>query len=371
VLVINTDTRHSSPADAGKIVAACLERYRDVPYVYKKTDSTLRGNIGAELDALMVARNVQRLPFVLAYPGLGRTTAGGYQLLKGILIDKTDMAADALNPIRHSFIPDIIGEESDIPVRLVPTADSPPESRRREILVYDCETAGELRDIARSLKTQGLLSVTAGCAGFAEFLMEEIPFPAQAAQAGAESTQTKTGNIEIPKLPILILSGSRHPVSLAQVRAALDSGIPGITVDGEKLLYAEWFTGEEAAALEDACAEALNQQGICILGTAMAMGQENRNGQTPGVAGVAGLLGKLLERILPKTGPVHLVIFGGDTLLGIMQILKFDYIIPIKEISPGIVLARAEGMGTTFFIVTKSGAFGDSGMIETIRAYFE
>jgi uncharacterized protein YgbK (DUF1537 family) len=390
VLVINTDTRHRSLSDAGRIIASCLERYREVPYVYKKTDSTLRGNIGAELEALASARNIQRLPFAPAYPSLGRTTAGGHQLLNGVPIDKTDMASDALNPIRHSFIPDIIGEESDIPVRLIPAKGSPPDadpkSRRKEILVYDCGSPSELREIARSLKKQGLLSVTAGCAGFAEFLMEELPFLARAAQAGAGHP--------IPRLPILILSGSRHPVSLAQVKAALDGGLPGITVDGEKLLREEWFAGEEAAALENGCAETLKQQGVCILGTAMAMGhnksvsesgaggiaggqsqekwaeQKNRNGLTPGTAGVAGLLGKLLKNILPLTGPLHLVIFGGDTLLGIMEILKFDYIIPIEEIRPGIVLARAEGKGGSSFIVTKSGAFGDSGMIETIRSYF-
>jgi uncharacterized protein YgbK (DUF1537 family) len=179
------------------------------------------------------------------------------------------------------------------------------------------------------------------------------------------------------------------------VKAALAGGLPGITVDGEKLLHEEWFTGKEAAALEDDCAETLKRQGVCILGTAMAMGQiteradaaaqsqekwikqKNQNGQTPGTSGVAGLLGKLLERIIPKTGPLHLVIFGGDTLLGIMKILKFHYIIPIEEIRPGIVLARAEGKGAkgsdgggSSFIVTKSGAFGDPGMIETIRSYF-
>jgi uncharacterized protein YgbK (DUF1537 family) len=387
VLVINTDTRHSSPVEAGKIITSCLDRYRNVPYVYKKTDSTLRGNIGAELEALAIARSIQRLPFAPAYPSLGRTTTGGHQFLKGIPIDKTDMAADALNPIRHSFIPDIIGEESDIPSQLIPVKGSPPvqnpESRRREILVYDCENADELREIARSLKEQRLLSVTAGCAGFAEFLMEELPFPVPSAQA-------EKG--DIPKLPILILSGSRHPVSLSQVKAALNKGLPGIAINGEKLLHQEWFAGEEAAALEDDCAEILRRQGVCILGTAMAMEQitdrshsesnpaaqrqekrteqKNQNGQSTGTAGVAGLLGKLVERIIPKTGPLHLVVFGGDTLLGIMKILKFDYITPIGEIRPGVVFARAEGKGVSSFIVTKSGAFGNPEMIETILAYF-
>ena len=37
-------------------------------FFYKKTDSTLRGNIGSEIAALMDACKMERLPFIPAYP---------------------------------------------------------------------------------------------------------------------------------------------------------------------------------------------------------------------------------------------------------------------------------------------------------------
>ena len=55
VLVVDTETRHLPPEKAYQIVeeltrAACRAGIR---YIYKKTDSALRGTIGAELAAVL------------------------------------------------------------------------------------------------------------------------------------------------------------------------------------------------------------------------------------------------------------------------------------------------------------------------------
>src|SRR5262249_48299725 len=50
VVVIDTETRHASCAEAESIVEKKAAGWPSL--VYKKTDSTLRGNIGAELRAL-------------------------------------------------------------------------------------------------------------------------------------------------------------------------------------------------------------------------------------------------------------------------------------------------------------------------------
>jgi uncharacterized protein YgbK (DUF1537 family) len=366
VLVINTDTRHRSPQKAGDTITKILGRYPAVPYVYKKTDSTLRGNIGAELEALVRARTLRALPFIPAYPSLGRTTKDGRQYLEGVPIDKTAMASDALNPILHSFIPDIIAEQSTLSVQLVPRGAGG-NIAATEILVYDAESAADLQDITRALDEQKLLGATAGCAGFAETLLERIPFD------GTRVPGLDTVQSNVPKpgaAPVLILSGSRHPVSLAQVKAAMDSGVPAEAVDGDKLLSPEWFAGEEARALAARCGEHLAKTGACILGTRMSRGLVPGTGSGAG-AGIAGLLGKLAGPIFDIGGPAHLVVFGGDTLLGIMEILGYEFLTPLTEIRPGVVLARGEGWGGASYIVTKSGAFGEPGMINSIIEFLE
>jgi uncharacterized protein YgbK (DUF1537 family) len=364
VLVINTGTRHCPAREAAETLAACVKHYGPAEYFYKKTDSTLRGNPGAEIAALMEALDIERLPFIPAYPALGRTTTGGRQYLNGQPIDKTSMARDPLNPIRSGFIPDILHQGTGLPAVPVPRRSPiPAPASNREILVFDAETDGDLAAIAASLMKRRMLGASAGCAGFAGALMEVLPFAQTRALSGERP--------KLEKLPVLVLSGSRHPVSLGQVKTALDGGIPGFFVEGKNLLEDQWFASARAEALAEDCGGALAGQGICLLGTALALGGEE-NGPALSAAeteNLSGRLGPLALKILSRTGPLHLVVFGGDTLLGIMRALEFPSILPLEEILPGIVLARAEGRGRGAFIVTKSGAFGEKDAIESIRNY--
>jgi uncharacterized protein YgbK (DUF1537 family) len=373
-LVINTDTRHCSSAGARRITGGILAQYPAVPYVYKKTDSTLRGHIGAELEALIRARNPEALPFIPAYPGLGRITRQGRQYLDGVPIDKSAAAADALNPVRRSFIPDIIAEESELPVRLIPRQDPaggsgpvPGEVGDRagpEIRVYDAESAADLRDIARSLGEQKLLGAAAGCAGFAEFLAELIPF------AGAEGAPPGGPEGDRPFLPdgrpALIVTGSRHPVSLGQVKTALEAGIPALAVEGEKLLQPGWLGGQEAASIVSRGGKLLRAGSPCILGTRLSLGFEG----PPQGGSAAGALGRLAALILRQGEPAHLAVFGGDTLLGIMEALGCRLLRPLQEIRPGVILAGAETPGGIIFIAAKSGAFGEPGLIAELVNFF-
>jgi uncharacterized protein YgbK (DUF1537 family) len=336
--------------------------------VYKKTDSTLRGNIGAELEALIRERK-RPLPFIPAYPALGRTTLRGRQFLNGLPIDKTDMAADALNPVRRSYIPDIIAETSAIAAGLVSapreklkeTAREISGNRKERIMIFDAETDEDLSAAAEALGDAGLLGISAGCAGFAEFLIRALPL---------ESAGEKPA-LRLPRLPLLVVSGSRHPVSTAQIRTALESGVKGAAVEGEKLLMPEWFSGPEAASVTSRAAESLRTEGIFILGTTMSvpsMGKGPEHADLSG-PGTAGLLGKLVKQINAAAGPLILAVFGGDTLLGIMEILEYEYLSPLGEIRPGIAAVRARGKSGAAFIVTKAGAFGDPGIIRTIEDF--
>ena len=57
VLVMVAETRHLFARDAFEIVYRIVKKCAGlgVPYLYKKTDSALRGNIGAELSAALKA----------------------------------------------------------------------------------------------------------------------------------------------------------------------------------------------------------------------------------------------------------------------------------------------------------------------------
>jgi uncharacterized protein YgbK (DUF1537 family) len=311
----------------------------------------------------MEVRNTRRLPFVPAYPQLGRTTRRGCQYLQGRPIHETEMGRDPLNPVKTSSIPAVIAEESAVPVRTVPLGEKPGEGAEgREILVFDGETTEDLRGIARRLAQGGLLRESAGCAGFAEALLGALPF-----------SPVRRREVPAPEGgPILVISGSLHPVSREQVRAALDAGFPGISVKGEDLARPGWIAGTGAASLARRAAETLRREGIALLGTPPALGlQTGEEVPAAGHEDVARGLGLLIRTIREQAGPLRLVIFGGDTLLAAAEALGFISLRPLEEIRPGVVLARAEGPAGNTPIVTKSGAFGEKDLIPVIRDYLQ
>jgi uncharacterized protein YgbK (DUF1537 family) len=380
VLIVNTETRHRSPEEARRIIRECTGAWGDrgVEYFYKKTDSTLRGNVGVEIEALMEALDIRRLPFIPAYPDLGRTTLEGRQYLEGIPIDETAIAQDPLNPIRNSLVAKIISRESSLPVQIVTEPAEIPEASgaaetEREVLVFDCENNEQLREIGEELIMPGLLGACAGCAGFAGVLTQILPFEKLPLFSPPE-------NGGLPRPALLVLAGSRHPLSRGQVKHAMDGGIAGLAVDGEKLSRRGWLDSAEARNLAGQCAAILSGQGACVLGTRLAMEAPPCAGEEPAQAqmeelvsaeSVSAGLGALARKILPLSEPLCLVVFGGDTLLGVARALEYDSITPLAEIRPGVVLARGEGPEGGGFMVTKAGAFGEEDLIPLIQEYLK
>ena len=70
VLVMDAETRHLPPREAYRVIYRAVQNALSsgVSYIYKKTDSALRGNVGSELSAAMAASGVDRLPFIPAFP---------------------------------------------------------------------------------------------------------------------------------------------------------------------------------------------------------------------------------------------------------------------------------------------------------------
>lgn len=97
--VVDTDTRHVPPAQALETVRRLTEQF-PAEMIYKKTDSTLRGNIGAELAALPAGR----IHYAPAYPRLGRTVRGGRLYVDGVPVEQTAFAHDPREPIEEGDV---------------------------------------------------------------------------------------------------------------------------------------------------------------------------------------------------------------------------------------------------------------------------
>ncbi len=82
VLAVDTDSRDAPPAVGARAVARAVEA-SPADTVYKKVDSTLRGNVVTEVDAAVAATGADVAVVAPAFPATGRTTEAGTHLVDG------------------------------------------------------------------------------------------------------------------------------------------------------------------------------------------------------------------------------------------------------------------------------------------------
>ena len=113
---LSTETRNETPENAYhrvKEAAQVLVEKLKPDYFYKKIDSTIRGNIAIEVLAMLEVLEWDASVIIPAFPSEGRVTIGGYHLLKGIPIERTEMARDPHSPIRESHLPTLLKSQLD------------------------------------------------------------------------------------------------------------------------------------------------------------------------------------------------------------------------------------------------------------------
>lgn len=104
-LVINCDSRRRPPSEAADIFRRVISLCHPEAGLAKRIDTTLRGHLLLETKEMLQARPGAAAMVVPAFPSSGRVTVGGYQLLNGHLLERTEVARDPIWPISSSFVP--------------------------------------------------------------------------------------------------------------------------------------------------------------------------------------------------------------------------------------------------------------------------
>ena len=200
VLVIDAETRHLKPKEAWGIVHGLVDWavQSGIHTIYKKTDSALRGNIGAELEAVLSASGEKQLIFAPAFPKLHRITKAGIHYINGLPVSESDFGKDPYEAVTSSSVSEVLAKTSTAPSFSV-TTDSllPSESG---ILVFDVSSDPDFKKIADALPPCNRVRLLAGCAGFATLLLTRVPLlPSIFLQCAAASIQSLKGNAHLLK----------------------------------------------------------------------------------------------------------------------------------------------------------------------------
>lgn len=356
VLIVDTESRHLPPHEAAAVVRQVVSDAvaAGVRYIYKKTDSGLRGNIGAELGAALEASGKPVLHFIPAYPQIGRTTKNGIHYIKGIPVGESVFAKDPFNPVLHSGVKEVIAEQWNAAVTI---AGEPfPE---KGIAVHDAESEADLATIATKLKQEDSLSLLAGCAGFASVL------PSLLELEPAEDTPPAF----FPRL--LTVCGSINPITLEQLEAAEAEGVPHIRLTSRQKLEENWLDTPEgqdtlrqwAQTIAAHPSTVINCDGTADPEALEALRRELGLTLEQMRCRIAETMGKILKALLDAGTDATLLVTGGDTLLAAMNRLGQEELIPIREITPGVVLARIRYGGKEYNLLSKSGGFGTKDLL--------
>jgi len=105
IMAVNMNTRSCDPSTAVERVRSVLEWAGPAHRFSKRIDTTLRGHLYDETSVILEYQPDSIALVVPAYPASGRTTIGGYQLLNGTLLERTEVGRDPIWPISTSYLP--------------------------------------------------------------------------------------------------------------------------------------------------------------------------------------------------------------------------------------------------------------------------
>ena len=111
VISYSTGSRGLDKEEAYKKVSEAIKVLKDknVLVYNKRIDSTLRGNIGAEINAMLDNLENDRIAVVVpAYPDSGRIVVNKTMLVNGVLLENSDAGKDPKTPIKTSCVETLI-----------------------------------------------------------------------------------------------------------------------------------------------------------------------------------------------------------------------------------------------------------------------
>ncbi|MFV0467061.1 MAG: four-carbon acid sugar kinase family protein [Lachnospiraceae bacterium] len=359
ILVVDTETRHLTPKKAYEIVERIVIHAvkENITYIYKKTDSALRGNVGSELEALWKASGKKMLPFLPAMPKMDRVTIDGIHYISGVPVTQSPFGLDPFEPVKFDRILDLIAEQSKAPVYSVKTMAKVEDWKDREgICVFDAKTDADLEESGKRLFEQEKLHVMAGCSGFASILPELLEMKLEAVDRVFDLN---------PRL--LVICGSVNPITKEQINEAEKAGFMHKYLTTEQKIVPEYWKSEFGRkALMDIGRE-LQLHEYYMIDSNEKSGSESilafaysRGLKTEEIRqGISDSIGTLVGELFTIPSIGTMLITGGDTLLQCMKHIGVYDIEPMTELENGVVLSKFNYRGSDRYVISKSGGFGE------------
>ena len=340
VVAATSESRNVAADEAAKlqtqVYSELLKAYgpaKEDCLLYKKVDSTIRGNIGIELATLMDLHDAKWAILAPAYVQCGRTTVGGHQLVNGIPVSRTSMKNDPGSPVTNSDLRasfELVEKSSEKPLVITQVGldgldnlgnicKEAIASNTRSVFIVDCIDEEDMDKIAEAGLALQPLGIFAGSAGLAKALVKRLPGgmkPAVNPEIN-ELGSTSKGHVAV-------VSGSVQKITAEQLQVLQSVG--SIFPFSDKAL------GDAAEA----------------------------SVFTANVGGKPEVLKQLCAALNKPDTVDGIVACGGDTATSLLQSLGAHGAQMIGKIQEAVPILKVRGGGNNGkYLCTKAGALGD------------
>lgn len=353
-LVINSDSRALAASEAAEKLARYAAEIDAATWLVKKIDSTLRGNPGAEVAALLRLSGQRQAIIAPAFPAAGRTTQNGVCLMKGVPVTETEFASDPKTPVRHAHIAAVLAEQTALnSVVVTPAQLATALQGDAQLVIVDAQSDDELDQIIRAAFACHERPLLVGSAGLCDALARRLATPRQ----------------------LLAVIGSMSEIAQQQIqRVRTKHSVSAVLIDINDVF------SDAMAGYQQQIAAALAAGDHCVVHTCadtQARHQIDALCQQRGLSRAAlgetisAFLGELTRRVLERHNPAALYVSGGDVAMAVASALDAQGFAIRGQVAQCVPFGRFLGCRWQGPVMTKAGGFGTETTLLEVLHFIE
>lgn len=370
IISISTDSRGIEKQLAYEKVKNVVDFFKneDVKLFAKRIDSTLRGNIGSEISAILDNLNDDTIAIVVpSFPASGRVCIGGYLMVNQVPLENTDVAKDPKTPIFTSSAVKLIGDQMKVKPgfieldKVLKGTDSIKDAiisekdKGSKVIVIDATTDDDILKIAKAVKLSGIKAISVDPGPFTAALSGELmEVPADEPGKKVMLTVGSVSNLTRTQLDELKL---RYSPLLVAVSAA-------------NLIYDDTRKDEIESVVEKVLEDVSDYDVVGVITTSKEdevlnltdIANELEISEDEVSQRISDGLAEITIEVLKNTDSIIGGLFtsGGDVTVAVCSALGSAGIEVKDEVLPLAVYGRIiKGVYDNMPIITKGGLIGD------------
>lgn len=332
--VYSTETRNANEIEAKNIIDRTFENIKNYKFdkIYKKIDSTLRGNVKIEAEEMLkYLEKDEKIAVIVPYPKTGRVVKNGRHYVNGVSLLETEFAKDPICPVKSDNVLDYFhGKLISLGEIRGGNLEYILKNIDEQVLIFEGEVEEDLIIIAKALVKTNLDKKIVGSAGIMEYLLKEWGYE---------------------KEKILFVAGSCNPSNISQIEKFIMEYNPTVY---------DYFVDKDSLVCE-------NHEELYVLRSIRSTEEIESSLKKMSTVEIRKNIAKYAKTICNEKGIKKIVLSGGDITISFMEEMKISKIEVLAQIEPGIAFGKSE----EFQLITKPGGFGTKDIYKNIYSFLQ